>query len=87
MLGAGVEFLSGLCLVLGIVTRYAALAAVAFTLVATGIAHRFWEFDEAARRAQATNFNKNMALIGGLIALAIVGPGRFSIDRLAGRKT
>ncbi len=86
VLGAGVEFLSGLCLILGIATRYAALAAVAFTLIATGIAHRFWEFDEAARRAQRINFNKNMAIIGGLLALAVAGPGRFSIDRLAGRK-
>lgn len=87
VLGAGVEFLSGLCLILGIATRYAALAAIAFTLIATGIAHRFWEFDEAARRGQTINFNKNMAIIGGLLALAVAGPGRFSIDRLAGRKT
>ena len=88
VLGAGVEFLGGLALIFGIVTRFAALALVAFTLVATGIAHRFWEFDEAARRGQAINFNKNMTMIGGLLALIAAGPGRFSIDRLvAARKT
>ena len=87
VLGAGVEFLGGLALIFGIVTRFAALALVAFTLVATGIAHRFWEFDEAARRGQAINFNKNMTMIGGLLALIVAGPGRFSIDRLAARKT
>jgi putative oxidoreductase len=69
------------------VTRFAALALVAFTLVATGISHRFWEFDEAARRGQTINFNKNMTMIGGLLALIVAGPGRFSIDRLAARKT
>jgi putative oxidoreductase len=88
VLGAGVEFLGGLALILGIVTRFAALALIAFILVATGIAHRFWELDGAARGGQATNFNKNMAMIGGLLALLVAGPGRFSIDRLvAARKT
>lgn len=87
VLGAGVEFLGGLALIFGIVTRFAALALIAFTLVATGIAHRFWEFDEAARRGQVTSFNKNMAMIGGLLAVLVAGPGRFSIDRLVARKT
>ena len=63
-------------------TRYAALALIAFTLAATGIAHRFWEFDEAARRGQATNFNKNMAMVGGLLAIFVAGPGRISFDRV-----
>ena len=87
VLGAGVEFLGGLALIFGIVTRFAALALVAFSLVATGIAHRFWEFDEATRGGQATSFHKNMTMIGGLLALIVAGSGRFSIDRLAARKT
>jgi putative oxidoreductase len=87
VLAAGVEFLGGLALIFGMVTRFAALALVAFTLVATGIAHRFWEFDEAARRGQTINFNKNMTMIGGLLALIVAGPGRFSIDRLTARKS
>jgi putative oxidoreductase len=87
ILGAGIEFLGGLALVFGIATRYAALALIAFTLVATGIAHRFWEFDEAARRAQAINFNKNMSMVGGLLAIVVAGPGRFSLDRLLARRS
>ena len=73
-------------MLLGIATRYAALALIAFTLVATGIAHRFWEFDEAARRAQAINFNKNTSMVGGLLAMIVAGPGRFSLDRLLARR-
>ena len=82
VLGAAVEFLGGLALIFGIATRYAALAIIAFTLVATGIAHRFWEFEEAARPAQAINFNKNMAILGGLLAIVVAGSGGVSLDRL-----
>jgi putative oxidoreductase len=83
VLGAAVEFLGGLSLILGIATRYAALVTIAFMLVATGVSHRFWEFEGAAR--QAVNFNKNMAMMGGLLAMVIAGPGRFSLDRLLAR--
>jgi putative oxidoreductase len=85
VVAAAVEFLGGLALVLGVAMRYAAWALVVFVVIATGIAHRFWEFDEAARRAQAINFNKNMAMMGGLLALVVAGPGRFSLDGLLAR--
>jgi len=87
ILGAAVEFLGGLALIFGIATRYAALPLIAFTLVATGIAHRFWDYDEATRRAQAINFNKNMSMMGGLLAMVVAGPGRFSLDRLLARRS
>ena len=80
------EFLFGLFLILGLWTRYAVLALIVFVIIATGIAHRFWEFEEAARRTEAIAFNKNMAIIGGLLALFAAGPGRVSIDYLVARK-
>lgn len=86
VLGAAVEFIGGLVLMAGLATRYAVLLIIVFTLVATGIAHRFWEFEAPARHAQAISFNKNMAMIGGLLALFVAGPGRFSIDRLLARR-
>jgi putative oxidoreductase len=86
LLGAAVEFFGGLALIAGFATRYSVLAVIAFTLVATGIAHRFWEFEAAARRGQAINFNKNMAMIGGMLALLVAGPGRFSIDGWLARR-
>ena len=85
VLGATVEFLVGLTLVFGMATRYAALMTIAFVFVATGISHRFWEFEGGARTPQAINFNKNMAMVGGLIILIIAGPGRYSLDRLLAR--
>jgi putative oxidoreductase len=82
-LGAGVEFFGGLAIVLGIEVRYAALLMIAFVIVATGISHRFWEFqDAAAHRAQQTNFVKNMAIAGGFVLLHVAGGGRFALERL-----
>jgi putative oxidoreductase len=86
-LGAAVEFLGGLAVALGVKTRAAALLMVAFTIVATLISHRFWEFsDAAARTAQQVNFFKNVAIIGGLLFLASRGAGPYSVDRALDRR-
>ena len=77
-----VEFIGGLALVLGIGTRYAALLLILFTIIATWVSHSFWTFPEGAtRNQQFTQFWKNVTMTGGLLALFVAGPGRFSIDR------
>ena len=80
--GASVEFFGGLAIVLGIEVRSAALLMIAFVIVATLISHRFWELQDAARRAQVTQFSKNMAIIGGFALLHASGGGRFAVERL-----
>src|SRR5262245_27362840 len=80
--GAAVEFFGGLAIVLGIEVRYAALLMVAFVIVATLISHRFWELDDPARRAQVTQFSKNVAIIGGFLLLHAAGGGRYAVERL-----
>ena len=67
-------------LVLGIGARYGALLLIAFTIAATYTSHLFWTFPEAQRGQQSTQFWKNVTMIGGLLALFVTGPGRFSID-------
>ena len=81
-LGACVEFFGGLAIVLGIEVRYAALLMMAFVIVATLISHRFWELHDAARQAQATQFSKNVAIIGGFALVHAAGGGRFALERL-----
>ena|SRR5215469_11051077 len=79
---AAVEFLGGLVILLGFKTRWAALLMIGFTIVASLISHRYWEFtDAAARTAQYINFWKNMSIIGGFVLLLARGPGRLSVDR------
>jgi putative oxidoreductase len=75
------EFFGGLALMLGFATRYAALVMAIFLLVATLSSHRYWDFtDAAARRAQDSNFYKNMAILGGIFLVFACGAGRFSLD-------
>ena len=76
-----VEFFGGLALIFGLATRYIVMVMVVFMLVATFSTHRYWEFaDAAARRAQDSNFYKNMAMLGGFFFLFICGAGRLSLD-------
>ena len=75
------EFFGGLALMFGFATRYAVLVMVVFMLVATFSSHRYWEFaDAAARRAQDSNFYKNIAILGGIFLLFACGAGRLSVD-------
>lgn len=70
----------GLLILVGFQTRWAALAQAVFVLVITPIFHNFWAAPEAQHMMQKLNFDKNMAIAGGLLALAAWGAGRLSID-------
>ncbi|MFZ2142550.1 MAG: DoxX family protein [Xanthobacteraceae bacterium] len=82
VIGPCVEFFGGLAVLFGLQTRYAAVLIAVFTVVATAVSHRYWEFSDAGRRAQEVNFMKNISIIGGFLVLAAVGGGQFSIDTL-----
>jgi putative oxidoreductase len=83
---APVEFLIGITLILGIATRYAALVCVIFLIVATALAHRYWEYPPAQVMAQYNNFLKNLALLGGALLVFVTGAGRLSIDRMLSKR-
>jgi hypothetical protein len=55
---------------------------ILFTLAATFIAHRFWEFEGPARQTQQGQFFKNLGIVGGYLALWVSGGGRYAVDRL-----
>lgn len=80
-LGAiAVELGCAVALVLGLFTRWAALALILFTAAATLMFHNFWAVPEAAVQAQTVQFLKNLGLIGGLALLAGFGAGAHSLD-------
>ncbi len=75
------ELLGGLAILIGFEARAAALVLALFTLVAALIGHRYWEIAEAPQRMnQLIHFFKNMAMIGGFLALYAAGAGAFSLD-------
>lgn len=86
VIGATVEFVGGIMIITGFRTRLASLLLILFVIGATGISHRFWEFADAARRAQESQFFKNLAIIGGFLLLYVSGSGRFGLDVLLRRR-
>ena len=76
-----IEIGGGLALIAGWQTRLMAWLLAIFVVIATGMAHRFWEFDAAQLNNQLNHFLKNLAVIGGLLFVAAFGPGRLALDK------
>ena len=74
------EVVLGAALILGIATRYAALASFVWVLVATAIAHRYWTYPAAQQVGQYNNWLKNIAIMGGMLYVFVTGSGRYSLD-------
>ncbi|MFO1039296.1 MAG: DoxX family protein [Geminicoccaceae bacterium] len=71
--GIVVEGLAATILVTGYGSRLAALALIVFTMLATLIAHRFWEAPPEMLDLQRIQFLKNLAICGGLLGLMVLG--------------
>jgi putative oxidoreductase len=72
-------------LIAGIGTRYCAVLAFVFVLVATAVGHRYWEYPVTQQVGQYINFLKNISIMGGALAIFVTGGGRFSADRMFGK--
>ncbi len=79
-----VELGLGLLLLVGLQTRWSALAIAVFTAVITFIFHAYWNAPAEQLMAQQQAFFKNIAVVGGLLALAAFGPGGWSLDARRG---
>ena len=69
------ELGGGLCIAVGLFTRYAAIALAGFC----GLTAIFFHAD-LANPDQFINFLKNLAMAGGFLALTAFGPGAWSVD-------
>ena len=70
---------ASVCLMLGYQTRNAALALAIFTAVATLKVHAYWRLPIDQQLGRSRIFTANIAIIGGLLLLAAVGPGPLAI--------
>jgi len=75
------ELGGGILLLIGWKTRWAAWALALYVVIATAVAHRFWTYEAAQVFNQTSHFFKNVSIIGGLLCIAAMGPGRYSVDK------
>ena len=76
-----IEVIGGLMLVVGWKTRLAAWAIFGFVILASVIFHNFWAVPAEQAYMQTILFNKNLAIMGGLLYVALMGPGKLSLDK------
>lgn len=65
----------GLAIIVGFFTRWAAIALAAFCVVSALIFH-----SHLPDPTQAVLFMKDFAIAGGLMLLALYGPGRYAVE-------
>ncbi|MEM6474742.1 MAG: DoxX family membrane protein [Pseudomonadota bacterium] len=72
----GLELGAGLALALGTrIASSAALALAAFTLATNALFHQFWALEGEIASLELSLFFKNVAIAGGLLALASIEQG------------
>jgi putative oxidoreductase len=80
-IAVAIEFGAGLALLVGWKTRWAAALLAVFLVVITPIFHNFWSVPADQVMMQQINFFKNVAILGGMLFVYAMGPGRYSVDR------
>ena len=75
------ELAVGILIVVGFYTRPLAVLLALYTLATAVIGHHFWNETGMQQMENMINFYKNVSIAGGLLALAVTGAGKFSIDR------
>lgn len=75
----------GLLLLVGWQARWAALGLAIFIAVITPIFHGYWALPAAEQMMQKQAFDKNIAVLGGLLVLTALGAGRLSLDGKRGK--
>jgi len=70
------ELGGGLLILGGLMTRWAAIGLGGFAILTALIFH-----GDGADADQTINFQKNFAIAGGFLVLAVLGPGAWSLDR------
>ncbi len=76
-----IELGGGLLLLLGWQARWAATAIVLWMIPVTLIFHAYWNVPADQVQMQMIQFQKNLAIMGGLLYVAAFGAGALSLGR------
>jgi putative oxidoreductase len=71
----------GLLIAVGLFARTAAVLLALFTVATVLTAHNFWAMSGDAVWANQIQAMKNLSIIGGLLLIAAVGPGRYAVNQ------
>lgn len=80
------EVVAGVALIVGFKAQWAALALGAFTVLATLLFHAYWSAPADQQYLQQLMFLKNVAVVGGMLAVVAFGAGTFSVDAVFRRR-
>ena len=80
------ELVGAILLIVGLHTRWAALALIIFMVPATLYFHNYWTYPEKEVRNQRNHFMKNVTIIGALVFVMGVGAGPLSVDNRRRRR-
>ena len=69
------HLIASVCLIAGWLVTEVALALALFTLIATVMVHDFWTMSGVERLQRSRVALANLGLVGGLLLLAVTGPG------------
>ena len=77
----------GLSVLLGVKARLGAFALIVFLVPVTLIFHDFWQYQGQAQMQQTIHYAKNLAIVGGLLAVLTHGAGPISFDARHAKRT
>lgn len=75
-----IELVGGVAILTGLFSRFTAWIVFLYLIPTTFLFHNFWAVQGADRIDSMIHFEKNLAIMGGLVLLAAFGPGAYSID-------
>lgn len=78
--------LASAALVIGYQTRYFAMALFAAILALAVLIHNYWDMHGDARAEAFDLFSRDMLLMGALLLMVGMGPGRFAADNSGKKK-
>lgn len=74
-----IEPAGGVPIAVGYKARWAALIIFMFLIPETYIFHTLWSVEADQLQQQMIQFQKNLAIMTGMLYIAVSGPGRYSV--------
>ncbi len=75
-----IELVGGLAILAGLQAKFTAWIVFLYMIPTTFLFHNFWAMQGADRLDAMIHFEKNLAIMGGLLLLAAFGAGAYSVD-------